>query len=156
MPFQIQALDYEPFAPLFAMPDDELAARHARRVTVAESPATPCRVSLRDAAVGERVVLVHYRHQPAASPYRASHAIFVRESAVRARPAPGEVPPVLSTRLLSVRLFDADHMMVDADVLDGVRLADRLEAAFADPAVAYAHIHNARPGCFAARAERAA
>lgn len=154
MPFQIHALDYEPFAPLFGMTDAELRERNARRETVAVSPGSPCRVSLADAEVGKTVILVHHEHQPAASPYRAGHAIYVREGIARAEPAPNEVPKVLQTRLISLRAFNDDHMMIDADVLQGDGLADRLHEAFEDQNVAYVHLHNAKPGCFAANVTR--
>ncbi len=155
MSFQIHALPAAVFAPLFDMSDAARAARNARRVVVDAKPGYPCRVSLADAEIGESVLLVHYEHQPEATPYRASHAVFVREGVEGTRPAPGEVPDVLKSRLLSLRAFNASHEMIAADVMPGEGLADAAEAMFADPAVQYLHIHNAKPGCYAARATRA-
>jgi hypothetical protein len=155
MTFQITALDPEPFAPLFELSDAELAARGARRVIADSNPGFPCRVSLEDAAIGETLILVNHPHLTGNTPYAASHAIYVRETAVRASPAPGEVPDVLHRRLLSVRAYDADAMMVEAEVLEGEALAPHLEALFARPDVAFVHLHNARPGCFAAAVRRA-
>lgn len=155
MDFQINALPIEPFAPLFQLSDVELAARRMRRISVTEKPGTPCRVSLVDAEAGETVLLLNHEHQPADSPYRASHAIFVRERAVRAVPEVNTVPEVFARRLLSLRLFDDQHMMIGADVIEGCELKSALAAAFDNRAVAYVHIHNAKPGCFAASATRA-
>jgi hypothetical protein len=155
MSFRIHALPAAPFAPLFLLSDDELRRHLAVRCVVDREPGFPCRVSLCDAAVGETVLLVHYEHQPAGTPYRAGHAIYVREGALEARPAVGEVPEVLARRLLSVRAFDADGMMRDADVVDGRALAPAIERLFGDERVAYLHLHNAKPGCYAARVERA-
>ncbi|MGO4908121.1 DUF1203 domain-containing protein [Pseudorhodobacter sp. W20_MBD10_FR17] len=154
MSFQIHALPAQDFAPLFAMSDAALAQRNACRVVVTKSPGTPCRVSLADARVGETVLLLNYQHQPAQSPYQASHAIFVREGVAEAKPAPNEVPLVIQTRLISLRLFDKNHMMMDADVLQGTAVAQAITAAFGNEAVCYAHLHNAKPGCFAARVTR--
>lgn len=154
MAFQIHALPYAPFAPLFAMSDAELAARRARRVTADAAPGFPCRVSLADAEPGETLVLLHYEHQPADSPYRASHAIFVRENAVQAFPEAGTVPKVLRRRLISVRAFDSNHDMVAAEVVDGTSLATAIESMFGVAAIAYLHLHNAKPGCFAASVTR--
>ena len=42
-----------------------------------------------------------------------------------------------------------------AGVLAGGALDARLSALFADPDVADVHLHNARPGCFTCRVERA-
>ncbi len=79
MAYTVTSLPAEPFAPLFAMDDEALASRGARRV-VADAPlGFPCRVSLDDAEPGETLILVNYEHQSASTPFRASHAIFVRE-----------------------------------------------------------------------------
>jgi hypothetical protein len=154
MSFQIHALAPEPFAPLFTLPDSELAKVQAIRMTVDSSPGYPCRVSLADAEIGETIILLNFTHQPADSPYQASHAIFVRENAEQAFPEPGAVPEALATRLISARAFDDNHHMVDAQVVDGSELSETIPAMLQDPAVAYLHLHNAKRGCFAARATR--
>lgn len=155
MTFRILALELAPFAPLFAMSDADLAALGAVRQVATACPGFPCRVSLQDAAAGETLILVNQTHLDVASPYRGSHAIFVREAATEAHPAPGEVPEVIARRLISARAFDAHGMMTDADVAEGSAIAPLIERLFADPAVAHVDLHNARPGCFAARAVRA-
>jgi hypothetical protein len=71
-----------------------------------KKPGYPRRVSLCDAEPGESVMLVHFEPQPALTPYRASHAIYVREDARQADLEPGVVPEMLRMRLLSVRAFD--------------------------------------------------
>ena len=159
MPFQIRALPASTFAPLFALSDDELRARGAVRQTADRTPGFPCRVSLADAEPGETVILVHHAHHDVDTPYRSGHAVYVREVAVRdgaveVQPAPGEVPDVLRRRLLSVRAFDAAGMMVDADVVHGGGLEPVIDAMFARDDVAYLHLHNAKPGCYAARVDR--
>jgi hypothetical protein len=150
MNFQIQALPAARFQPLFGQPDTFLAAQGVVRVTATKSPGFPCRVSLMDATEGETLLLLNYEHQSAPTPYRASHAIFVREGAIEATPAPGDIPEVLRRRFLSVRAFDASHMMLDADVTEGTTLEPLIARMFADRAVAYLHLHNAKPGCYAA------
>ncbi|MEM7488951.1 MAG: DUF1203 domain-containing protein [Pseudomonadota bacterium] len=154
MTFQIHPLSAEPFAPLFEMSDDALAARGARRTVADAHPGFPCRVTLEDAAPGEEVILANHVHQPANTPYRASHAVYVRKGASPSRPAPGTVPDVLARRVLAVRGFDADGMMHAAEIVDGTALAAALEGMLSDDRVAYAHIHFAARGCFAARATR--
>lgn len=154
MPFQIHALPYERFAPLFKLSDAELTRAGAARTVVDATPGTPCRVSLADAEPGETVILLNFEHQPANSPYRASHAIFVRENAKQAFPEVGEVPEVLTSRLISVRAFDGRHYMVDADVVEGADLSEAIPGMLLNPDVSYLHLHNARPGCFAARVTR--
>lgn len=97
----------------------------------------------------------NYCHQPAENPYRASHAIFVREGVEQARPAAGEVPEMLASRLLSVRCFDQHNMLISTDVVPGELLAKTLDPMFQDNHVSYIHLHNAKPGCYAARVTRA-
>ncbi|MCR9213078.1 MAG: DUF1203 domain-containing protein [Proteobacteria bacterium] len=154
MSFVIQALDPAPFEPLFSMTDEELRAHQARRMTVAENPGTPCRVSLEDAEVGEEVILVNYQHQPSDSPYRSNHAVFIRKDVEKQVLLPGEVPNQFHHRLMSVRAFSKNHMMVDADAVEGKHLEPVLEKFMTNPKVNYIHLHYALPGCFAARVDR--
>ncbi|MEM7271220.1 MAG: DUF1203 domain-containing protein [Pseudomonadota bacterium] len=154
MTFQIKALDPAPFERLFSMDEDELRANKAIRMTADGAPGFPCRVSLEDAKIGETVVLVNYEHLEVASPYASKHAVYVRKGAEQGAPAPGETPPMLTSRFLSVRGFDAGDEIIDATLTEGGELAATLEALFTKPSIAYAHIHFAARGCFAARAER--
>jgi hypothetical protein len=112
-------------------------------------------VSLVDAEVGESLILLPYEHHAVDTPYRAAGPIYVREGAARAIPAVDEVPELLRRRLLSLRAYDAEGTMRDAAVAEGAALEGALAALFADPKVAYIHLHNALPGCYAARADRA-
>lgn len=155
MDFQIKPLKHEDFAFLFTLTDDQLAQHQACRQVVEANPGTPCRVSMQDAEVGETVVLFNYEHQPENSPYKATHAVFVRQDAEQASFGVNEVPEVISSRLISLRYFDEDHMMVDADVVSGEKVEQELQTAFDNEAIAYVHVHYAKPGCFAASAHRA-
>ena len=154
MSFQINALPEAFAARLFALSDEALAEIPAKKITVDTNPGFPCRVSLADAEVGETVILVHYVHQPHNTPYKASHAIFVRQGVTQATPTVGEVPKALEMRVLSVRAFNGSHDMIDADVVDGEMAADSIRRMFKNPEVAYLHLHNAKPGCFAASVTR--
>ena len=155
MTFQILPLPAEPFEPLFGLTDDDLAQRGVHRVQVTSDFGFPCRISLEDAKTGQTVLLLNYEHLAIDSPYRSSHAIFVREGAVAAQVAPGQIPASISSRLISFRTFDEGGMMRDADVVDGSDLQPLLERAFENPGVAFVHLHNARRGCFAANVVRA-
>jgi hypothetical protein len=155
MSFQITGLPRATFAALFALTDAELAVRNAVRMVADKRPGFPCRVSLRDAEPGEKVLLLNYEHLAVASPYRSRHAIFVRENAVDAWLDVDEIPEVLETRLLSVRAFDRAGMMIDADVMQGSELVPAISRMLDKSAVDYLHVHNAKPGCFAARVDRA-
>jgi len=153
MNFRISGLPAEPFRHLFALSDAELK-RHGAIRRVAENSGYPCRVSLTDAKAGDEVILVNYEHQDADTPYRSCHAVYVRKGE-RRYDAIGAIPEQLRKRLLSVRAFDKSGMMVDADVIEGRLLEELIGRFFANDAVAYLHLHYARPGCYAARVDRA-
>lgn len=155
MSFLISALPVEPFRHLFGQCDATLAAHGAIRRIADTKPGFPCRVFLEDAEIGEPVLLINYEHLPADSPYRSRYAIYVRERAAEAHPEVDEVPQQLRSRLLSVRGFDAQSMLQNAEVVDGSQLEAAIERLFADPRVAFLHVHNAKPGCYAARVDRA-
>lgn len=155
MAFRITGLSPEPFRHLFGLPDAELAARGVQRWTAEAGSRLPDRVELRDAAPGETLLLLNHEHQPADTPYRARHAIFVREGTTDAYDRVDEVPDALRTRVLSLRAFDAAHLMVDAALVDGREAGAAIARLFADPAVAYLQAHYATRGCYAARIERA-
>lgn len=154
-PFRFFALPIEPFRPWFEMSDEALRARGARRVVADSKPGYPCRVSLVDADPGERLILLPYTHHDVDSPYRASGPIYVRECAVTATPAVGELPAVVAARLLSIRAYDGAATLVASEVVEGTAIAGQVQRLFHDPAVAYLHVHNARPGCYSCRVERA-
>lgn len=155
MSFRISGLPADRFAPLFELSDAELQAQGARRQIADSSPGFPCRIGLRDADVGEELILLNYEHQPADTPFRASHAIYVARGSDTAAVPVGEIPDQLRRRPLSLRGFDKDGMMRVADIaLDGV-IEPVIAQIFAHPDVAYIHAHFARQGCYAALIDRA-
>lgn len=155
MSFRILGLDPTPFLPLYGLSDAALAERGVRRMTVDAAPGFPDRIELRDLERGETALLLNYVHQPADNPYRASHAIFVREGAERRYDAVGAIPASFRIRPLSLRAFDGSHEMVDADVVDGVDAERTITRLLSNPSVVYLHAHYAKRGCYAARIERA-
>lgn len=155
MAFRVTGLSAEPFRHLYGLSDQELAAKGVKRYVADKSPGFPDRVEMRDLNPGETALLLHFTHQPVETPYHSSHAIFVREGAEAAYEAVDEIPDVFRVRLLSLRAFDAEHMMVDADVVDGSEAREVIERFLAKPDVAYIHAHNAKRGCYAGRIERA-
>lgn len=154
MDFRIFALSDKPFRHLFAASEEELSRQGVQRVSVSSKPGFPCRVSLQDAEVGESVLLLNYQHLDADSPYRSSHAIFVREGATPVSLEINEIPDSIRIRLISVRAFGATGMMLDADIAEGDRLEPVLRRMLEDEAVAFLHLHNARRGCYTAGVER--
>jgi Protein of unknown function (DUF1203) len=154
MSFRIRGLPAEQFADLFSLSAEELAARGAMRRPAREKPGYPCRISLTDAEPGEEVILTHFEHHAVDTPFRSSYAIYVRAGETT-YDAVDQVPEQLRSRLLSVRAFDKAGMLINADVVDGRELEDAIERLLADAHADYLHVHFAKPGCYAARVERA-
>ena len=125
MTFRITGLPAADFDHWFALDDAQLAARAARRVVADAAHAFPCRISLTDAAVGDEVLLVNHEHLRVESPYRSRHAIYIRA---------GERT---------------------CNVVDGRDVEAAIVRLFADTRADYLHAHFAKPGCYAARVDRA-
>ncbi|MGH6797851.1 MAG: DUF1203 domain-containing protein, partial [Roseiarcus sp.] len=79
MSFRITGLDAAPFRRFYGLSDEELQSYGVKRLIADTKPGFPDRIELRDVEQGEALLLLNYLHQPADTPYRASHAIFVRE-----------------------------------------------------------------------------
>jgi len=154
MAFRITGLDPREFTHLAPLTDEALARHRAVRRICDANPGFPCRVSLKDAQPGEAVLLLNYEHLSVDSPYRSSHAIYVREAANEPFDAVGIIPPAIRSRLLSLRAFDAHGHIVDADITEGRDAEPLIERFFALDDVSYIHAHFARRGCFAARIDR--
>jgi len=155
MTFRITGLPAEKFEHLFALSDEELARQGAvRRIADGRKPGYPCRVSLEDSKPGDELILMNYEHLAVDSPYRMRFAIYVRKGD-ETYDRIGEVPEQLRNRMLAVRAFDANGMMVDFQLVDGRELESAIGRQFAQPRAEYLHIHYAAPGCYAAKVERA-
>ena len=154
MTYRITGLDPAPFRHLYALADDELTALGVVRMTVDAKPSFPCRVSLADRDIGERMLLLNHVSHDGAGPYRASHAIFVTEGAERAAEYLDEVPPAFASRILSLRGFAADGMMADALLTQAGEADAGIRRLFSNPEIVSIHAHNAARGCFSAKIER--
>ena len=154
MDFRITGLSPEPFKTLFALDDAALAQLGASRTIADDESSFPCRVSMAHASPGEELLLLSFEHQGAHSPYRAAGPVFVRKAATSAFDAVNVIPEPLRTRLLSVRAYDAQDLIVDADVVDGSVLEPLIGKFLERKDVAYLHVHYARRGCYACRVDR--
>ncbi|KAK5065357.1 hypothetical protein LTR84_001195 [Exophiala bonariae] len=125
-------------------------------LTASEGMRPPCRRCLLDASPGEILNLIAYDPFPADSitPYRGTGPIFVH--AHDCGLFKGEVLPERQlSRQLSVRAYNMNHMMVAAEVVEGSDFESTAGGMLADEQAAYINVHNAKPGCFAVRVERA-
>lgn len=154
--FKVLPLSADLFSPHYGLPDDVLAARGVVAEIADKKPGFPCRVSLIFAEPGERVLLLNHIHQPADTPYHASHAVYVRDGAGTAQLAVNELPDVFKApTVLSVRAFDSAGMLRAAELIDNTEAAAVFEVLLAREGVACLHVHFAKYGCYAAQVVRA-
>jgi hypothetical protein len=116
----------------------------------------PCRRCLRNATPGESLLLLPYDPFTVRSPYAGEGPVYIHADGCEPHRPERDVLPeqVDARRTFSVRAYDGDAMLLDAEVVPGTELADRARALLRDD-VAFLHAHFAGPGCFAFRIERA-
>ena len=155
MNFRIRGLSPDQFRPYFDLSDTELQRKNIVVVYADDSkPGFPCRVSLADAMPGERLLLLNYAHLDCQSPYRSSHAIYVGENSHYAFDETNNIPDPISGRMLSIRAFDEQDMIIDADLVKGTDARALIDRLLSKTQTSYLHIHFAMRGCFAARVDR--
>ena len=116
---------------------------------------SPCRVCLRDAAVGEAVLLGSYHLPRPRGIYWTPSPIFVHAAPCTPFAATGTIPEIVRSRLVSVRAYDAeDQCLYDlGHAGDGEGIDAPLSRALADPRTSFVNIHTAKPGCLLCRVE---
>ena len=152
--FTVRGLSPESFQALFDLSNEELEKRRARRLIADNKPGFPCRVSLQDAEPGEEVILTNFVHLDSQSPFHSTHAIYVRKGATTAAPYRDRLPEMLRSRLLSIRAFGANNMLLSADVVEGERADQVIQKLVEDSSIRFLHVHFAKKGCYTCRVDR--
>ncbi len=149
MDFRITGLSPDPFRHLYGQSDAALKTLNVIRMKADTDPGFPDRIEMREGHVGEAMLLLNHCYQPAQSPYRGRHAIFIREGATDRFDAINTIPAVMTLRMLALRAFDRDHMILDAGLAQGGQDQERLiQDLLALPGTTYIHAHNASRGCY--------
>ena len=149
MAYRIMGLDPAAFGD-----SESLIARGAVRVTADKPDAFPCRITLDDAAPGDRLLLLNHVSADVPTPFRASHAIFIRKGAKQARQYRDEMPPFIMRRAVSLRGFDGKGMIRAASLAQPGEAEPMLRQLLDEEEILHVDIHAAAWGCFLARAER--
>lgn len=124
------------------------------RQVIADAP-YPCRRCLSNAVVGDRLQLLPYDPFTVESPYAGDGPVFVHADGCQSSHlAPGELSEQVHGRVLSVRSYDRDAMMLAAEMVPGERLGECATRLLERPA-AFLHVYFAGPGCFAFRVDAA-
>lgn len=154
MDFIIESLKNDEFQPYFEMSESDLKKRNILLQTANKKPAFPCRITLEDAEVGEKILLLNYEFHKADSPYKASGPIYIRIGKDQKVCEKNEVPEMFLIRLISLRAYNRNQMLIFAEVFEGTSLEEKIRNAFENPEIDYLHIHNAKHGCYFASAKR--
>lgn len=154
MAFQVRGLDPKPFQKYYGKSEEDLKELGIIRYQVDEYPGYPDRVTLTEVEAGGTVLLMNYEHLPVDSPYRSRHAIFVKEGAHKADLFIDKVPDSLARRVLSLRAFDKNDHIVEADLAEGEAIEPTIRRLLENSDVQYIHAHYAQRGCYAALIER--
>lgn len=154
MAFVVTGLSAEPYTHLYGLSEHELAGHGAYRYRADASPGFPDRIEMRDAEVGESLLLVNHASMDQDTPYKTSHAIFVLEGAQESFRAENTIPQVMHRRLLSLRAFDSAGMMLDAALAEGDAISKTVERLLSNREVDRIHAHYALRGCYAGLIER--
>lgn len=154
MNYIVKGLDVAPYHHLFGKSDEELIALGVRRYVADEKPGFPDRIEMRDVDIGQSVLLLNFVSMDKQSPYRASHAIFIREGAEQTFEAKNQIPAVMYDRLLSLRAFDDEGMMIDAALATGDGIEMLVKRFFENEQISFIDAHYAARGCYSARIVR--
>lgn len=155
MHYIVSGLPVEPYQHLYGLSDQQLAEFGVKRYVADEAPGYPDRIEMRDANIGENLLLLNHTSVPENTPYRATHAIFILEGATQTYRGENQIPEVMSSRQISLRGFDQNGMMTDAEIARGEDIERAIHRLFDNPKTTHINAHNAVRGCYSGRIERA-
>lgn len=115
----------------------------------------PCRHCLRNIEEGEDVLLFSYAPN-APGPFWEAGPVFIHADECKRRRCNGRLPAIARTGAKSIRAYDAQDRIAYTHnrlVSDPAALENELRGVLLNPDVAYAHVRNTLPGCYAFRAE---
>lgn len=154
MSYIIKGLNGSDFEHLYGLSDRKLQEHGAIRIKVDKPQAYPDRISLRDIPVGEHAILLNHTFLDRPTPYRGSHAIFIWEGKKEATVLIDRIPDVMRSRIISLRAFDDNDMMIDAAIAANEAIEENILIFFENTHIKYILAHNAKQGCFSCRITR--
>ena len=146
--FDMEQIPYH-LVPISPADADHLRALGGPTYIADSNPGYPCRQCLRDAEVGETLVLTSHDPFDRISAYRSASPIFLHASPCMTPDQEGMLPLQLTVRELSVRSFDENALMIDAAIIDGGSLDETINRFFTNAESEFIHVHNASRGCWA-------
>ena len=113
----------------------------------------PCRHCLRWAQPGERVILFPYPAIPPGHPYSESGPIFVHAEPCERYDATSEYPSAFRNGRV-FRAYNANYVMIDAEVVNGSEPEAVVEKLLQNPETAFVHARSVTHGCYTFGVER--
>ncbi len=124
-------------------------------MTNVDAGGTPLRCCLREAAVGEKVVLIAHRAAPIGGPYVEVGPIFIHAERCAGYETTRSYPHGFRQRQLVFRAYDARGRQVENRIAEGGAAAEGvIDGLLSKPEVAYLHARNVLAGCFMFTVER--
>jgi Protein of unknown function (DUF1203) len=124
-------------------------ARNPLEAQVARDGGAPLRCCLREARLGERLLLIAYSPPGTAGAYAERGPVFVHADRCGGYRTPGEYPPELAHRQQVVRAYDGQGRIADGVLTaDGRQAQDVIRELLARPGVELVHLRNVGYGCY--------
>lgn len=121
---------------------------------VADSPGGfPCRLCLRYAQPGERMILFPYEAIPAGHPYSESGPIFVHAESCERYRATDEFPADFREGRV-MRAYNSNYDVIDAEIVNGCEPEAVIEKFLQKPETAFADARSVTCGCYTFRIQR--
>jgi hypothetical protein len=126
------------------------------RWEIADHDGYPCRHCLRETRTGQKVLLGSYHLLRPRGIYWTPSPVFVHSASCIRYDRDNEIPEIVRNRLVSVRAYGADDMVIYGlgDVGDGREVDGIVERCLSESRTAYVNVHTARPGCLLCTIER--
>ena len=123
---------------------------------ISTGPGNPCRHCLRNIPEGAEMLVLAHKPFEGTHPYAEVGPIFL---CAQDCPRGGgtDMPEIFTTSPdYLIKGYSADDRIVygTGAITPTPEIADRLDAIFADPQVAYIHLRSARNNCYQARVDR--
>jgi Protein of unknown function (DUF1203) len=126
---------------------DEAGNRLA--VQVDAGGGSPLRCCLREAAPGERMLLIAYTPPGGQGAYAERGPVFIHAGPCGGYRTPGRYPPGLSHRQQVVRAYDRQGRIAEGLLVrDGEQAMTVIRQLLARPSVAIVHLRNVGYGCY--------
>jgi Protein of unknown function (DUF1203) len=119
-----------------------------RRVVGAGDAGSPLRCCLREAAIGEQIVLIAHSPRGGTGVYREVGPVFIHADKCAGYLTPGQYPDGFRHRQQVFRAYDSQGRICDAILVNGIEAEEVIADLLARRGVAVVQSRNLLYGCF--------